>query len=111
MNGRWVSVLLCVLLIVSSVLGCGGGTFLIGTGSNGTSIIAVSGTCIDVHVSTIVGNDGQLITITVVTLFNNGRSNSLNFCGNIVDQFILNAPATVNFTTGSPCATPTSIVT
>jgi len=110
MKARRIRTFVCILLVASGALGCGGGTLFIDTSPNGTNVIAVSGTCIDVHIISIVGSDRQLTTITVVTLLNDGRSSSFNFCGNIVNSFTLNTFVSVSFTTGSTCATPTSIV-
>lgn len=110
MKYRRISALFCILLIASGTSGCGGGTLFIDTGPNGTTVVAVSGTCIGVHITTILGSDGKWITITVVTLITDGRTNNFNFCGDVADHFPLNSSLTVNFTTGTTCATPTSIV-
>jgi hypothetical protein len=104
---RIVALFSLALLLLSA--GCGTGAFFVGTGTHGPNIIIVSGTCTGVQLVNVVGPGGGFITITSVTLFNNGFSSNFDFCGNLVNQFALNAFFTIHFTNGSGCATPSAI--
>jgi hypothetical protein len=101
--------ILALLVVLSGLSSCGGVVFFVGTSPPGPNIIAVTGTCTNVHVVSMVGKDGGFVTVTVVTLFINGGSSTFNFCGDISSRFPLNSVVTVNFTSGTPCAAATSI--
>ena len=87
------------LLLLLIITGCGGGTFFIGTGHNGTAFVTTTGTVSIVQL-TVTGNQTQ---VTVVTLLNNGLDRTFNFCGNVVNQFPLDRFVSVNFNEGTPC--------
>jgi hypothetical protein len=101
--------ILALLLVLSGLPSCGGFVLFVGTSPHGPNIIAVTGTCINVQVVSMVGNNGGFVTVTVVTLVTNGRSSTFNFCGDVSNRFPLNSLVTVNFTNGTPCAATTSI--
>jgi hypothetical protein len=90
--------LLALLLVF--VGGCGGFVFQSDTGS----ITSFSGLVTIVHLSSMA-NHGTFITVTVVTLAQSGISNSLTFCGDVVDQFPVDTTVRVNFVPASPCST------
>lgn len=104
---RIVALFSLALLLLSA--GCGTGAFFIGTGTLGPNIIIASGTCTGVQLVNVVGPGGGFITVTSVTLFNNGFSSNFDFCGNLVNQFTLNVFLTIHFTNGPGCATPSVI--
>lgn len=108
MTMRRIVALSCLVLIILST-GCGTTAFFVSAGGNGANIIIVSGTCTGVQLLSIVGPNGAFITVTSVTLFNNGLNSNFNFCGNLVSQFAINTFTTVHFTNGSGCATPSVI--
>lgn len=105
---RRIVALFCLVPLVLSA-GCGNGAFFIGTGTHGANIIIATGTCTGVQLVNVVGPGGGFITVTSVTLFNNGFSWNFDFCGNLVNQFTLNAFITIHFTNGPGCATPSFI--
>jgi len=89
------------LVLFAAVLGalsCGGGTFFVSTGGNGVSFLSVSGTVSIVQLTLV--NDGQ---VTVVTVLNDGTAQTLNFCGNVVQQFPSGAFVTITFVQNGSC--------
>jgi len=99
----------CFLLssLVGSVL-CGCGTVRIqGVLDPGveTVIGSVSGAQL-----IMVGSNGTLIEVTVVTLEQTLGFTTTNFCANFVAQFPTNSFAQVSFKQGQPCSTIVVIV-
>jgi len=108
-----VATRLAVALLCASLMwltACGGFAFFAGTSPGFSRVIVVSGTCTSVQLVNIIGPGGGFILVTAVTFFGTGFSNTLNFCGDISGQFPLNRTMTVNYTNGSSCATPVSVV-
>lgn len=101
---RRIVALSCLLLLLFSTA-CGTGAFFVGSGRGGANVIIASGTCTGIQLVSVVGPNGTFITATSVTLINNGLSTNLNFCGNLVNQFVLDAFITIHFTNGPGCGT------
>jgi hypothetical protein len=95
---RRFAVAVALVVLLSAVTGCRGGTVLIGAR---TDFPEASGTVCIVHVTVVDGN----VQVTAVKLINAGSSQTLNFCGNVVSQFPSNAFVTVTYTQGSSCNT------
>lgn len=96
---RRALVVFLALAVVAASAGCGN-VFVSGA-INST----VSGTVSIVHVVISSNNNGTPVTVTAVTLLNNGTASTQNFCGNVAAQFPLNAFVTAKFTPGSTCGT------
>jgi hypothetical protein len=103
---RLLSLLLALCLCVGCA-GCGN-IFVRGTLQPGFS--TVSGVVSIVHLSAIIGGDGNSVQITFVTFLQNGTGNTIGFCGDQRDQFPLNQLVRTNFTPGTPCATLVVVV-
>jgi hypothetical protein len=86
-------VLACLLLtscgqvFVSAFSHPGGSTVSFGT----VSVVQI----------TVIDGD---VTVTAVTLINNGVGNDFTFCGDQRNQFPINRPVSATFTPGTPCA-------
>jgi hypothetical protein len=100
---------IAAIMAIAAQSGCGGGILFISTGDNGTGILAISGTVTIVNVTVIASGGGTQTTVTVVTFIGNGASTTMNFCGDISNQFPLNSFADVRYTQGTPCATVVSV--
>ncbi len=103
--------LICCLvsLLVIGPVGCSGFAFVTSFQPVG-SILTVSGVVTIVQITTIQGPAG-ITTITVVTFIQQGNASTINFCGNVGNQFVVNALATVNFTQGGSCGNVVTIWT
>src|SRR5512142_572109 len=91
-------VALTVVALFSGAVACGGGTFFISASDDGVSFFAVSGMVSVVHLTII--NGGQ---VTVVTLIDTGRTQTMSFCGNVVAQFPSNTFVKAIYKHGSGC--------
>jgi hypothetical protein len=102
-----------LLLIAAMWLtGCEGVVFF-GTGffHPPNTLVTVSGFVSVVQITTIITAGGTTTLVTIVTFLQFGRASTINFCGNLGNQFALNTFATVDFTQGQPCATIVAIST
>lgn len=99
---------LLALLLVFFLVGCSGFVFVSG-GLPGNSFTTFSGLVSVVHLSSIP-NNGTFISVTIVTLLQSGRSSNFTFCGNVVNQFPIDAMVRVNFAPATPCSTIQTVV-
>ena len=95
--------LVAVLLLVAMLAGCSGVTsfsFFSNPGSARTSgVVSI------VHFTVVSGPGGTFVNVTVVTLLQNGFSNTTDFCGDVRNQFPMNTFVNVSFNPGQPCGT------
>ena len=100
--------LAAVLLLVVSLVGCSGVTsfsFFSNLGADTTSgIVSI------VHFTVVSGPGGTFVNMTVVTLVQNGFSNTTDFCGDVRNQFPMNTFVNVKFNPGQPCATVVQVI-
>jgi hypothetical protein len=100
------SFLSCLMLcLVLTLPGCGN-IFIRGALPAGSSM--VSGSVTVVQLSTVIGENGKTVEITVVTFLHSGVSSTVGFCGDQRDQFPMDQVVRADFNPGNPCA---SIVT
>jgi hypothetical protein len=59
----------------------------------------------------ITSGNGTTIFVTIVTFLQSGPASTINFCGNVANQFFVSTFMTVNFTSGQSCATIVAIST
>ena len=57
-----------------------------------------------VQLSSVIGGNGNSVTVTFVTFLSGGSSTTVGFCGDQTTQFPLNQTMQVNFTPGQTCA-------
>jgi hypothetical protein len=101
-----------LLLIAAMWLtGCEGVVFFSGTIHPVNTFVTVSGFVSVIQITTITTASGTTTLVTVVTFLQFGTASTINFCGNMGNQFILNAFTTVNFAQGQNCATVIAIST
>src|SRR5690348_2713825 len=101
-----------LLLICAICLTACNGVVFFSAGFHPTNtLVTVSGFVSVVQITTIVGASGTTTLVTVVTFLQTGTASTINFCGNIGSQFVLNTFTTVDFTQGQPCATIVAIST
>ncbi len=92
--------ILAVLLIC--LLGCGGGSFR-GTFRSGNTVFSVTGFVSIIELTTL---PGTTIPVTIVTFLPDfSPATTVIFCGDLAQQFFVDAFTTVNFTEGPSCAT------
>lgn len=89
-----LSVVLASLLLTSC-----GQVFVSGFSHQGSSSVFF-GTVSIVQISVIDGD----VTVTGVTLINNGVGNDFTFCGDQRSQFPVNRVVSATFTPGTPCS-------
>jgi hypothetical protein len=101
-----------VLLIGAMWLtGCSGLIFFSGAIPPSSTFVTISGIVSVVQITTIITPSGTTTLITVVTFLQFGTGATINFCGNMGSQFVVNSLTTVNFTQGPNCATIVAIST
>jgi len=100
-----------LLIIAIGLTGCSGVVFFSAGFHPNNTLVTVSGIVSVVQITTIVGASGTTTLVTVVTFFQTGTASTINFCGNIGSQFVLNTFTTVDFNPGQPCATSVAIST
>ncbi len=100
--------LAAVLLLVVSLVGCGGVTSF-GFFSN-FSAATTSGVVSIVHFTVVSEPGGTFVNVTVVTLVQNGSSSTTNFCGDVRNRFPMNTFVNVSFNPGQPCATVVQVI-
>ncbi len=99
--------LLPVLLIVCLVTGSAGCGKVFVRGALGSGMVqTASGFVSVVQLMVVDGN----VTVTFVTLLQNGTASSVNFCGDQRSQFPMNQFVTAQFTPGLACANIVVIV-
>ncbi len=67
------------------------------------------GTVSIVQLTFVSDENGNSVSVTVVTLLQHGDAREVRFCGSQASQFPLNSIVTVNYTPGSPCSTLISV--
>jgi hypothetical protein len=75
------------------------------------TLVTVSGFVSVIQITTIISSGGTTTLVTVVTFLQTGTASTINFCGNLGNQFVVNAFTTVDFTQGQSCATMIAIST
>jgi hypothetical protein len=99
---RRLLTLIIVGFLLCAIAGCD--AVFIGTDFR-SGAVTVSGSVVQIVLTNVVGTDGTLVQVTIVTFFQNSTSNSVTFCGNTVSQFPMNNLVTARFTPAQPCAT------
>ena len=92
--------------LLSSSLGCNGVFTVSGAIHNRTF---VTGTVSIVELSTVI-DGGVFVTVTAVTLVNNGLPTRNTFCGDQTSFFPMNQLVTASFTPGTPCVSILQVV-
>lgn len=100
-----------LLLIATVLMGCSGVVFFSADFHPTNTLVTVSGIVSVIQITTIVNGGGSTTLVTVVTFTQTGTASTINFCGNVGNQFVLDTFTTVNFTQGQPCATIFAIST
>ena len=95
-----------VLLIV--LLGCGGTTFRAVSHPGGAAV--ASGMVSFIQFTAIIGGDGTLINVTVVTLVQSGLPQTLTFCGNQTGMFVTDANMRVTYVSAPMCANLLTVI-
>ena len=97
-----------VVLLAVVLVGCSGVTsFRVFSNSASAS---TSGLVSIVHFTLVSGPGGTFFNVTIVTLVQNGFSNTTDFCGDVRNQFPMNTFVTVSFNPGQPCATVVQVI-
>ncbi|MCI0351159.1 MAG: hypothetical protein L0Z53_17180 [Acidobacteriales bacterium] len=98
---------LLALSLVFSLVGCSGFVFVsnfpAGSVSSCTGFISI------VQFGSVV-HHGTSVSVTFVTFLQSGTATNLTFCGNVVNQFPLDAMVRVNFAQATPCSTVQTVV-
>ncbi len=92
---------LCILLI--GLVGCNGVTHF-RTVEPTETLFTVTGFVSSVTLTSVPAN-GIFIDVTIVTFLHDGTASTITFCGDLVDEFFLDAFTQVDFFSGTPCAT------
>jgi len=106
---RRVVAVLLALVLTTYLAGCGGGVFFISVSDGHVTFITITGVVTSIQIASVVDNGG-LRTVTVVTFTSGDRNSTLQFCGEIANQFELHRDMRVEFQQGSVCVTPSVIV-
>ena len=97
-----------IVLLVVFLAGCNGVTTFSAFSNPG--IANAIGVVSIVRFTAVIGPNGTLINVTIVTLAQNGFSNDNTFCGDVRNQFPMNAFISVNFNPGQPCNTVVKVI-
>ncbi len=97
---------LVVLLI--GLLGCGGTTFR--AVSNPGGALVTSGRVSFIQFTAIIGGDGTLVNVTVVTLVQGTLPQTFTFCGTQTGMFVLNTDMRVTYVPAPICANLLTVV-
>ncbi len=100
-----------VLAATMCLTGCGGGVVIGAAIDPYHAPVTVCGVISIVQVTTITSSGGPASFVTVVTFLQTGTASTVNFCGNVGDQFVMNTFTTVNFTQGQTCGTIVAVST
>ncbi len=104
------ALILCLTsLLVIGPVGCSGFAFVTSF-QPASSVVTMSGVVTVVQITTIQAPAGTT-TVTVVTFVQQNNASTINLCGNVGGQFLINAFATVNFTQGPSCGNVVTIWT
>ena len=98
--------LLAILLI--GLVGCGGVRFQSNFQPR-NAVFTISGFVSDIQFTTVIGQAGTLINVTLITFEQSFSSSTVSFCGDIGNQFFFDAFTIVDFTQGPNCDTPLTI--
>ena len=101
------------LLLIAAIglTGCNGVVFFGGAIHPSNTIFTVNGFVSVIQITTIITAGGTTTLVTIVTFLQFGRASTVNFCGNMANQFVLNVFTTVDFAQGQNCATIVAIST
>ena len=95
--------LLPVSVLCFLLTGCG--QVFVGFVSNpGGNPVHVTGTVIVVHVGLFDDSHGTVVIFTAVTFSNSGADTTINFCGDLSNEFLIGQTVHVDFTTGFYCS-------
>jgi hypothetical protein len=100
-----------LLIAVICLTGCNGVVFFSAGFHPTNTLVTVSGLVSVVQITTITSATGTTTLVTVVTFLQIATASTINFCGNIGSQFVLDTFTTVDFTQGQPCGTIVTIST
>ena len=101
-----------LLLIAAICLTACNGVVFFSAGFHPTNaLVTVSGVVSVIHITTIISAGGTTTLVTVVTFLQTGTASTINFCGDVGNQFVVNTFTTVDFTQGQSCATVVAIST
>jgi hypothetical protein len=106
---RRVVAALVALAVATCLVGCGGGALFIGVNDGHVTIITVTGVVTSIQIASVV-DGGGFRTITVVTFATGDRNTTIQFCGDVANQFELHRDMRVDFQQGAVCSTPSFIV-
>jgi hypothetical protein len=99
---------LCILLV--GLVGCSGVVnFRTTTFRTSDTLFTVSGFVSSIQLTTVTAN-GFFVDVTIVTFLHDATSSTVTFCGDLVDEFFLDAFTEVDFFSGSPCAEIVDVV-
>lgn len=101
------------LLLIGAMwlTGCNGVVFFSAGFHPTNTLVTVSGLVSVIQITTIVSAGGTTTLVTIVTFLQTGIASSINFCGNVGSQFVVNTFTTADFTQGQTCATVIAIST
>ena len=98
----------CVFLL--GLMGCNGVANFRTTSFQPTeTTFTVSGFVSSIQLTSVPAN-GVFVDVTIVTFLHDGTSSSVTFCGDLVDEFFLDAFTEVDFLSGIPCATVLDVI-
>jgi hypothetical protein len=100
-----------LLIVAIGLTGCSGVVFFRACFHPTNTLVTVSGVVSVIQITTITSAGATTTLVTIVTFLQAGPASTINFCGNIGSQFVLNTFTTVDFNQGQPCATIVAIST
>lgn len=100
-----------LLIAVICLTACNGVVFFSAGFHPTNTLVTVSGFVSVIQITTIIGSGGTTTFVTVVTFLQSGTGSTINFCGNVRNQFVVDAFTTVDFTQGQTCGTIIAIST
>lgn len=95
-------------LLIVGLVGCSG-VAVFATFQPYGSTVTISGIVSIVQITSIQGSTG-ITTVTVVTFVQPGTASTINFCGNLGNQFPVNTFATVTFTQSQGCGNVVTVL-
>lgn len=108
-SAAYIALTFCLIgLLIVGLVGCNGVAIFATFQPYGTTV-TVSGVVSIVQITTIQGSAG-ITTITVVTFVQPGTASTINFCGNLGNQFPVNTFATVTFTQSQGCGNVVTVL-
>ena len=100
-----------LLIGAISLTGCNGVVFFSAGFHPTNTLVTVSGLVSVIQITTIRSTGGTTTFVTVVTFLQSGTGSTIDFCGNVGDQFVVNTFTTVDFTQGPSCGTIIAVST